>query len=335
MYKSMTLVELRSHTHNFFTNISLLYTKHNHQNLTSFLTQTLCDEIMRFYVFEQNKPVWRCYRLETWYRIVDEKEKIEAIFSFDEIKILHNLLKDTRALKDHQQQKSVQQSLLDAFAQGEWALIAWKPYVVYDIETTFYGSLISDQHFEMAYSIDTRTAMEHWWTYLYTDAKQCKELCDFLLSYDWYIVGYNHLAFDNPVLIHNAWYGPHELALLNKKSIDPFLFLWKMTWRRMSLNNVAQALIDTGKTLSSGKEWEQLLKERKKTWNNRILQKVKEYCKNDVEITLWVFLYLITYKSIQVDDATHTFTLDHLFSLWTKQEDDAVDSLLTGSLFLD
>jgi uncharacterized protein YprB with RNaseH-like and TPR domain len=335
MYKSMTLADLRSHTHNFFHHLTELYTKHKHQNLTSFLKQFLSDEQVRVYFFEQNKPTFRCYRTDSWYRFVDEKERIETYLDSHDITTLHNLLKDSRAIKDHKQQKSVLDGLLENFYAWQWTHIHWKPFVVYDIETTFYGSHITDQHFEMAYSVDSSTVQDHWCTYVYSDAHSSKQLCDFLLSYDGYIVWYNHISFDNPVLVHNAWYGPPELAILNEKSIDPFLFLWKLTGKRMSLNNVAQALIATWKTLSSWKEWEQLLKEWKKTWNSRVLETVKKYCKNDVEITLWVFLYLLTYSSIQVDDTPYSFTLETLMSLWMRQSNSDQDSFTNGSLFLD
>jgi uncharacterized protein YprB with RNaseH-like and TPR domain len=84
----------------------------------------------------------------------------------------------------------------------------------------------------------------------------------------------------------NVGYGKAEIDILNQKSLDPFLFLWKLLGKRMSLNNVAQALISSGKTLTSGKEGEELLQQYKKTKNEKLLTKVKKYCKNDVHITL-------------------------------------------------
>lgn len=110
--------------------------------------------------------------------------------------------------------------------------------------------------------------------------------CDYLLAYPGYIVGYNQIWFDNPVLIHNCRYGQKELDILNQKSLDLFLFVQKMTGKRKKLNAVAQALISSEKTLSSGKEGSDLLKEYKKTGDLKALKKVKEYCKNDVHITL-------------------------------------------------
>gem|GEM_PF-259449 len=74
-----------------------------------------------------------------------------------------------------------------------------------------------------------------------------------------------------------------------------------MTGRRMSLQAMATALIDAGKTLSSGAEGQELLDKRFRDGDRKALEKVKEYCKNDVEITLGVFLYMIRYQSVDLD----------------------------------
>ena len=102
------------------------------------------------------------------------------------------------------------------------------------------------------------------------------------------------------------------MEILNKKSIDPFLFLWRTLKRRMSLNNVSQALISSGKTLTSGKEGEELLQEYKKTGDKKLLSKVKKYCKNDVHITLGVFLALLKHKKIHVEGKMYEFGLEDI-----------------------
>jgi hypothetical protein len=53
--------------------------------------------------------------------------------------------------------------------------------------------------------------------------------------------------------------------------------------------------------LSSGAEGQELLDKWFRDGNIRALEKVKEYCKNDVEITLGVFLYMIYYQSVDLD----------------------------------
>jgi len=39
----------------------------------------------------------------------------------------------------------------------------------------------------------------------------------------------------------------------------------------------------------------------KKTRNEKLLNKVKEYCKNDVHLTLGVMLYMLHYKNVMLD----------------------------------
>lgn len=321
----MNLEELRTLQHNFFNNICAVYTKYKHQSLMSFLQEYLSHEQESVYIFDKSKPVLRCYIIPDGYRFIDEQEKIELIVNTQELQTLHNMLKNTGALKAHQKQNSILDDLLERFVTGDLQHIHEKPFLVYDIETTFTGSHISDQNFEMAYTIDSgeienTSAAETASTtkklpYKYVNADSAKRLCDFLLNYEGYIIGYNQIGFDNPVLSYNAWYGQAEIDILNKKSIDPFLFLRKLTGRRMSLNNVASALISAWKTLSSWKEWEQLLNTRKKTGDKRMLEKVKRYCKNDVQITLWVFLYLLQYSTIQVDNTTYEYTRQQLITL--------------------
>jgi hypothetical protein len=152
--------------------------------------------------------------------------------------------------------------------------------------------------------------------YKYIDRINMKRYCDYLLAYDGRIIWYNQIWFDNPVLCMNVWYGKEEIDILNKKSIDPFLFLWKTLWKRMSLNNVAQALISSWKTLASGKEWEWLLQEYKITWDEKTLRKVKKYCRNDVHITLWVFLALLKHKKIHVEGKMYEFWLEDILTKW-------------------
>jgi predicted RecB family nuclease len=189
-------------------------------------------------------------------------------------------------VKQLSQKENISEAMFREFQQGQYSLIKDKPFLVYDIETTFDGYDFKNQHFEMAYSIQSDDEHAEDMTYRYIDRTNMKKFCDFLLDYDGWIIGYNQIGFDNPVLIKNVGYGDEELAILNKKSIDPFLVFWKLLGKRMSLDAVASILIAEGKTLSSGKEGEQLLQMYKETGQEKFLNKVKKYCKNDVRITL-------------------------------------------------
>ncbi len=336
MYKKFTYHELCTIHTSFFEHIKAICAKYKYPSIKSFLDTSFPEEQDRLYFFESNKPVMRRYKLGTdTFRLVDEREAIEVILWPDEISHLHNTLKNTQAMK---QLASDNKSLLD---QLLWQFIGWsrqaisgKPYLVYDIETTFTGNEIHDQHFEMAYYISTDdTHTQDSFKYHYVGSDQAKKFCDHLLAYDGYIIGYNQIWFDNPVLALNVWYGEAEIQELNRKSIDPFLFLWQLTWRRMSLNNVATALISSGKTLTSGKEWEMLLQQYKKTGDNSLLQKVKNYCKNDVRITFGVFLYLLSYNALHVDDKSYTYDLETLLQLGWYTDKTPVTAELSSSLF--
>jgi len=85
------------------------------------------------------------------------------------------------------------------------------------------------------------------------------------------------------------------------KSIDPFLLLYKLLRKRLKLTKVAESLVSMGKTLDSGAEGSKLLNEYKRTGDKKALNKVKKYCKNDVRITLGIFLYLLEHKKVHIE----------------------------------
>ena len=168
----------------------------------------------------------------------------------------------------------------------------------------------------MAYSVSTDDVSKGL-QYSYIDRVSMHRYLDYLLEYPGWIIGYNQIWFDNPVLVQNVWYGQAELDILNMKSIDPFLLFHKLLKRRLKLTKVAESLVSSGKTLESGAEGARLLQEWKETWDKKTLRKVKNYCKNDVRITLWVFLYLLEHKKIHIEGETKEFTLEQLIELWS------------------
>ena len=265
----------------------------------------LQKEWSRVYFFERNAPQIRItFEDDGQCMIVDDYERIDLICCDAEMTTMHNLLKNTQRLKSFEKNDDMLEQLMMSYASGNHRTIAGKPYIVYDIETTFGGD-VQGQHFEMAYSIDTGMAGEE---RRYVDRENMKRYADYLLEYDWWVIGYNSFYFDNPVLLKNIGYGQRELDALNAKSLDPFLLFRSLTGRRLSLNNVAQGLINAWKTLSSWAEWTDLLKKYKETWSEKALQKVKAYCKNDVRITLGVILYLLEYQHIQFEGEQFTVT---------------------------
>jgi len=297
----------------FFDHIATLQKKRKCLYFRDLVRMT-CEESPRTYFFERGRAFFRMYKNGDQYRLVDEVEKLDLRLDADDMNRLHNFMKDKGKLKSVMRNQSMMDILLEAFAGWAHKTILWKPYIVYDIETTF-GENIKGQQFEMLYSIDSSKDHTHGLEYEYVDNDNVEDYARKVLDYDGWIIWYNSLHFDNPVLCKTVWYTQEQLEEIQRKSLDPFKLLHALTWRRMSLSNVSKALVGTGKTLGSWAEWSEYLKKYKETGMEKYLEKVKEYCKNDVEITLWVLLYMLEYKHIQLD--------------W-KQYDTGEESLLTN-----
>lgn len=310
MYKQFTLDELTKVNTGFFDHLQSIYTKKQHMYLKGFLKEAM-KEGHRLYFFERNKPIFRIQLLgEDRYRFVDEVEKLELFVDEDGVNQMHNILKDKGKMRTIQKEnKTILDQLLHEFQQGQWNLIEDKPFVVYDIETTYTGNGISDQHFEMAYSISSADDNSETMQYKYIDRDTMIKYTDYLLDYDGRIIGYNQIGFDNPVMIDNLGYTKEQLEILNKKSLDPFLFIYKLLGKRMKLGVVAQALVTSWKTLESWAEGSKLLELWKNSGDKKALSKVKRYCKNDVQITLGVFLSLIKNKKINIEGKTYEFSI--------------------------
>ena len=120
------------------------------------------------------------------------------------------------------------------------------------------------------------------------------------------LVGFNSIYFDLPLL--NKYY-PNDLR--KKEHIDIFLTVREATGRKISLDNIAQATLDIGKS-GDGLQAVRLWSEDKK-------QEVKDYCKKDVEITKRIFEYgkekgILKYNDIGV---TKEIRIDN--SDWKKE----------------
>ena len=103
---------------------------------------------------------------------------------------------------------------------------------------------------------------------------------------------------------------------LNSKTIDIFYYLRNLTNKRMWLNKIATALIGLQKTLTwGGVEGVELLKDWLSTGNKDALKKVKDYCKWDVKMTLWVLLYLYKFGEFFIDDKQFNFNEEEFIAL--------------------
>lgn len=120
----------------------------------------------------------------------DEAEKIELHAGLDEINQLHNLLKAEKALtKNIKNNLSIKDILEDEFKNDEWRTINGKPYIVYDIETENVTSTnIATHKFTIAYAMFSDSG-----EYKLITESNMKKFMDFLLSFDGYIIGFNHV----------------------------------------------------------------------------------------------------------------------------------------------
>ena len=133
---------------------------------------------------------------------------------------------------------------------------------------------------------------------------------DMLLNFEGYIVGFNQRYFDNPVCIYNIGGTEEQIATLNEKSIDLYVFVQQLTGKRMGLNKISEALIGITKNLEGGgASVEALRKQWKTTGDEKNLKKIQEYCKNDVRMTTLLFLYLLHFKKLYIEGEEHTYTI--------------------------
>ncbi len=228
------------------------------------------------------------------YLFIDEVEKIELPLDEDGVNELHNLLKwDKKVQKIMKDNQSIKNTLEDEFTEGERKTFMDKPYLVYDIETTWTTNDLKNQKFILGYMLDSTTGK-----YKLVEEESAQKFADYLLNFDWWLVGFNQIWFDNPVMLYNTDFTEEKLAILNNKSVDIFYFVRQRLGRKIGLNKLGEALIWLKKTLDSWAEWSAILKEYQQTNDKKLLEVVKKYCKNDVKMTHLIFLYLLKYKKL-------------------------------------
>ncbi len=320
MYKKLTLEQVNHISTSFFKNLQNLYKNQRYQTLKEFLKDIWknWDEV---YFFESASPVFKFTKKGDIYIITDEVEKIEIEMNLEELNSMHRFLKDDKkVVKIKKDNKTILESLLEDFSGWNFCNINSNPYIVYDIETIWDINNLKKMKFMLWYSALSHDDHKENVKYKLVSQDSLKRFVDYLLEFDWYIVGYNNIYFDNPVIIYNVWYTDNEIEILNKKSIDLFLFIRNMTGRRMGLDKVSSALISISKTLSSWLEWTKLLIEYEKTWDKKFLTKVQNYCKNDVRMTLGVMLYLMKYQNLYLDGEEINYEISDLIKFWNYEK---------------
>lgn len=318
MYKRFSLEEVKSIQNSFI------------QNLYSNIKKERCLGLMDFFkkIFRDGSDIYYCNRTEVNFScskvdkdiiiLRDEKEKIEVVLDEESKKELHNIIKNFIIKKEKQfWQKTIEQILMDEFTAWWFNIIDGKPYLVYDIETTISDD-IKNAKFLLWYAM--YPAENNKMQYDYIDQDNLAEFVQRMIDFDWYIVWYNNIWFDNAVCVYNCWWTQEHLNEINRKSIDLFVLLYKLTGKRLWLNKVATALVWIQKTLESGLEWENLWKKYQETNDQKYLEEFKTYCKNDVRMTALLMLYLLHFKKVFIEGEEKSFDDEDFLKLSNSTE---------------
>jgi len=264
------------------------------------------DEV---YFFARWNPMRKISQKDGYLKLVDERDKIELIIKKEEQNQIESMVRwfMTRR-KTAAPTQSIKWILTEQFKAGAFANIAWKAYLIYDIETDTNVENLKETEFLIAYSMEIDAEGNS--KYEYIDKKWLEKFVQKLLDFDGYIIGFNHIAFDNPVCIYSTNRSEEELQILNDKSLDIFLFVWAITGKRIWLNKLSEAFVGVQKTLESGAEWEVLYRQYLETGDESFLNEFKKYCKNDVRMTALVLYYLLHFKKIFMWEKEHQYEIE-------------------------
>lgn len=311
MYKRFTIPQLTQISNQFLNNLEGIFKKERVYTLKD-LFKVLWKQGSEVIYRQWSEPLFRFIKNSDGTIIMtDEKDRIEVILD-DESFVQLNALCKKDTSKITKNNKSVLEIITEDYQNGEFRTILDKPYLVYDIETLYATNDLRWLEFELWYAIvSTDTNEDFHKNFRYIWPEWLKKFVDFCMWFDGYIVWFNNLAFDNPVIAYNAWLDDEAIEYLNSKSIDLFMFIWNIANRRIGLNKVATGLVGLVKVLEwGGMEWAKLLLEYKKSGDTKILNKVKKYCKWDVEMTLGTLLYFLKYQEFHLDGEHYTYDVE-------------------------
>jgi len=129
------------------------------------------------------------------------------------------------------------------------------------------------------------------------------------------LVGYNSDHFDIPLL--NKYY-PGDLTQI--KSLDLMKELQQIIGRRVRLDAVAEATLKINK---SGDGLQAL-----RWWRDGLVEKVREYCIKDVEITRGVFDYALSNGALKYKELGKVKEVKLDTSRWMEKQDTALTHTL-------
>lgn len=322
MYKRFNIQEITTIQNTFVQNLYNNMKKERCVSLYDFFRK-IFREWPDIYYCNRSEVTFSCSQTEDWIILRDEKEKIELILNEESQRELHNIVKRFIMKKEKQfWQKTIEQILMDEFSGGGFSTINGKPYLVYDIETTLSDD-VKNTKFLLWYAMyPTENNKMH---YEYIDQDNICEFVQKMIEFDGYIIWFNNIWFDNPVSVYNCDWNQEHIDEINRKSIDLYVFLQKLTWKRLWLNRVVSALIWMEKTLESWAEWEWLRNKYQETGDAKYLEEFKLYCKNDVRMTALLVLYLLHFKKVFIDWEEKSFDEDQFLLLSNSLEKEQND----------
>lgn len=320
MYKKMSYDEILKIKSHFLDDLHYVLQRGKYPSLSTYLTAIRQQWEVAYHIVKQ-EPFRRTVFVPWSENVIffDEKEKIELHADKMVIGKIHSLMKDSKKRKQQTTgAQSITQILQKQADAWQFAMIAGKSYLVYDIETSYATDDLRTMEFYIASAYIVQDGKG---IYKHIEKNNLEKFVQFMLDFDGYIIWFNHMWFDNPVCIYNLGEvvgGKRSedqdalIQCLNQKSLDLMVFVQEVTGRRMWLNKIAKSLVWVQKTLESAGEIETLWKLYQAggdEWADAF-KKLKHYCKNDVTMTLMVLRYILSYQTFSFDNEEYHFGLD-------------------------
>ena len=316
MYKKFTIEELSTIQNNLIPHLYTIIQREKCQWINDFFKIAFHEwnEVM---FFDRGNPLITIQFINNQIFISDEVDNIQIQIPANEKWELNRLMIRYISKKQRQiWQRTIEQILMDAFIKWEFFNILWKPYLVYDIETSLISWEVSSQNFPEYYLWFSMEESEQGkMTYTCIMKDDLKKFVEKMINFNWYIIWFNQIYFDNPVSVYNVWLTDKEVKIINDKSLDLYVFFQQLTGKRMWLNKISDSLVWVTKTLDSWADVESLWKERNSSNDKKVLKKIQEYCKNDVRMTALVLLYLLHFKKVDIDNEDYTFDIEKFIEL--------------------
>ena len=316
MYKSLKFEEITQIKTSFFSTLKSIYEKEWYAYFKQYIKGISNDFIEEVVYCSWSSIFFRVVLKDNSVEVIDENQNIKLVLTDGDILKVHNYLKKKI---DTTWKKNIANSLEEKFLNKNMKKYLGKHFLVYDIETIWSIQNLKETKFMIGYAIDSFD-FEKWESpkYKYISQKNLDKFVEYLLNYDGYIVWYNNIAFDNPVVVYNSSFDNKEeiIKKINEKSLDLFEVYSKILKKRVWLNMVATNIVGVSKTLSSWAEGSELLKLYEKTKDQKALAKVKNYCKNDVKMTLTILLYLLFKWKISYQWKEISILPEDLIKLW-------------------